>query len=105
MSFAIYGIIKLYGFISILEKASIKGIISISFFVLVMFAGVLQTMKLNHTYKNYRNLKNKVKFSYSLLQPVYKFYKYNCMIRVTFMDKINIMIAKKNFLRRIHHAI
>lgn len=34
---------KLYGFISILEKASIKGIFSISFFVLVMFAGALQT--------------------------------------------------------------
>lgn len=34
---------KLYGFISILEKASIKGIFSISFFILIMFAGALQT--------------------------------------------------------------
>lgn len=33
---------KLYGFISTLEKASIKGIISIAFFILVMFAGALK---------------------------------------------------------------
>lgn len=33
---------KLYGFISNLEKASIKGIISIAFFILVMFAGALK---------------------------------------------------------------
>ncbi|SFB26083.1 ferric reductase-like transmembrane domain-containing protein [Clostridium frigidicarnis] len=34
---------KLYGLISYFEKASIKGIFSIAFFVLVMFAGALNT--------------------------------------------------------------
>ncbi|MBU3107783.1 ferric reductase-like transmembrane domain-containing protein [Clostridium gasigenes] len=49
ISTTIYEILKitsnmeLYGFISYIEKASIKGIFSISIFVLVMFAGALQS--------------------------------------------------------------
>ncbi|MBB6713364.1 ferric reductase-like transmembrane domain-containing protein [Clostridium gasigenes] len=49
ISTTIYEILKitsnmeLYGFISYIEKASIKGIFSISVFVLVMFAGALQS--------------------------------------------------------------
>lgn len=43
---------KLYGIVADIEKASIKGIISIAFFILVMFAGALNT-KWNITKKLY----------------------------------------------------